>query len=762
MNPLLEGMNDKQSEAVLTTEGPLLIMAGAGSGKTRVLTHRVAHLIEDLNILPWRILAITFTNKAAREMRERIGQLVSPEDAQAVWVSTFHALAVRILRRDIDRLGYKKDFTIIDTSAQRSLIKRTLKDLNIDIEKYDPRSVLSAISNAKNAMEKPADYAENANGPFEEIVAKAYKSYQHQLELTQSVDFDDLIMLTIELLEKEPEVLNFYQNKFQYVHVDEYQDTNDAQYRLIHLLSDLHRNLAVVGDSDQSIYGWRGANMQIMLNFTKDYADAKTVMLEQNYRSTQNILDAANAVITNNQERIAKKLWTDNGKGDKITYYRAQSDRDEAYFVLSQIQKLKREDQYDYKDQAILYRTNAQSRGMEEALVKANIPYTIIGGSKFYDRKEIRDVLAYFTLITNPAENESFLRVVNEPKRGIGQTSIDKLRAFAQQNDWTLLDAAKNATLIPSLTSRAANQLTAFATMIENLQKQMTFDLSITDLTKQILDQSGYEKFLQEHPSPENQGRLENISEFLSVTAEFDEHYEPTDETISKYADFLSELALVSDLDNLDEATTNQVTLMTLHAAKGLEFPVVYMVGMEESLFPLAGALTDDDQMEEERRLAYVGITRAREKLYLTNAYSRMLYGRTSTNPPSRFIDEINPDLLEMPENQRVSSTQNQESQYPFARRSTAATGTTFTGRSSASNNRSMARATAQTFNNHTADQPNTEWHDGDQVQHKKWGVGRVVKTSGQGNDQELDIVFPNQGVKRLLAAFAPIEKIED
>ncbi|MBM7617451.1 DNA helicase-2/ATP-dependent DNA helicase PcrA [Weissella uvarum] len=764
MNPLLEGMNDKQAEAVMTTEGPLLIMAGAGSGKTRVLTHRVAHLIEDEHVLPWRILAITFTNKAAREMRERIGQLVSPEDANAVWVSTFHALAVRILRRDIDRLGYKKDFTIIDTSAQRSLIKRTLKDLNVDIEKYDPRSVLSAISNAKNAMETPEDYSEKANGPFEEIVAKAYKRYQHELALAQSVDFDDLIMLTIELLEKEPEVRNYYQDKFQYVHVDEYQDTNDAQYRLIRLLSDFHRNLAVVGDSDQSIYGWRGANMQIMLNFTQDYPDAKTVMLEQNYRSTQNILDAANAVINNNQERIDKKLWTDNGPGEKITYYRAQSDRDEAMYVLSQIKALKDSGKYDYKDQAILYRTNAQSRTMEEALVKANIPYTIVGGSKFYDRKEIRDILAYFTLITNPAENESFLRVVNEPKRGIGQTTIDKLRAFAQQNNWTLLDAAKNAALIPNLTSRAANQLTKFANMIENLQKQTEFDLSITDLTKQILDQSGYEKFLQEHPTPENQGRLENLAEFLSVTAEFDEHYEPTDETISKYADFLSELALVSDLDNLDEATTNQVTLMTLHAAKGLEFPVVYMVGMEESLFPLAGALNDDDQMEEERRLAYVGITRAREKLYLTNAYSRLLYGRTNTNPPSRFIDEINPNLLEMPEGAGLSTSQNQSEAYPFARRSERATNTTFSGRrqSSSVQQNQTKRATSRPVGAQQTDKTAVEWHDGDKVSHKKWGIGRVVKTSGTGENQELDIVFPEQGVKRLLAAFAPITKVDD
>ncbi|MDF8374387.1 DNA helicase PcrA [Weissella paramesenteroides] len=758
MNPLLAGMNDKQAEAVMTTEGPLLIMAGAGSGKTRVLTHRVAHLIQDLDVLPWRILAITFTNKAAREMKERISQLVDESDAEAVWVSTFHALAVRILRRDIDKLGYKKDFSIIDASAQRTLIKRILKDFNVDIEKYAPRSVLGAISNAKNAMEGPEEYVKKATGPFEEIVGKAYKEYQHRLALAQSLDFDDLIMLTIELLHKDQEVLSYYQEKFLYVHVDEYQDTNDAQYELVTLLSAKHRNLAVVGDSDQSIYGWRGANMQIILNFSKEYPDAKTVMLEQNYRSTQTILDAANAVIRNNNERIAKKLWTDNGEGEKITYYRGQSDRSEALFVIKEIRDAVDTQQHDYKDFAVLYRTNAQSRGVEEALVKANMPYTVVGGSKFYDRKEIRDVLAYLSLVTNPADNENFLRIVNEPKRGIGQTSLEKLRRFALENNWTLLDSAANATLIPGLSARAANKLTDFAKMISDFIKQMSFDLSLTDLTKSILEKSGYEAQLKKSPTPENEGRLENLSEFLSVTEEFDKNYEPSDESISKYVDFLGELALVSDLDNVDENSNNQITLMTLHAAKGLEFPVVFLVGMEENIFPLSRAATDDDQLEEERRLAYVGITRAKEKLFLTNAYSRLLYGRTTSNPASRFIDEIDAKLIDEKYDGSGFQSLNRERDLPFSKRSVPAQGVTFSGRK----RQQPVQLTSQSRPNATnTGAEKKDWVIGDAVQHKKWGIGHVIKITGDGEDKELDIAFPDQGIKRLLAAFAPISKVE-
>lgn len=757
---LLDGMNPKQAEAVKTTEGPLLIMAGAGSGKTRVLTHRVAHIIQDLNVAPWRILAITFTNKAAREMKERIAGLIGEEEADKVWVSTFHALAVRILRRDIDKLGYKRDFSIIDASSQRTLVKRILKDQNVDIEKYDPRTVLGTISNAKNAMETPAIYAKKASGPFEEVVAKAYQEYQHELSLAQSVDFDDLIMLAIQLLEQEADVLQYYQDKFKYIHVDEYQDTNDAQYRLIQLLAAGWRNLAVVGDSDQSIYGWRGANMQIILNFENDYPGAKKVMLEQNYRSTQTILNAANDVIANNNERIAKNLWTDNGTGEKITYYRGQSDRDEAYFTIKQIQDLMKNEHKQYRDFAVLYRTNAQSRGIEEALVKANVPYTMVGGSKFYERKEIRDILAYLALATNPADNESFLRVVNEPKRGLGSTSLEKLRQFALQNDWTLLDAATNAVLIPGLQTRAINQLIKFAQLITNFAQQETFDLSITDLTKEILTKSGYQAALEaDSRSIENQARLENLAEFLTVTEQFDKNYEPTEESVSKYVDFMGELALVSDLDNVEE-TDNSVTLMTLHAAKGLEFPVVFLVGMEEGLFPSSRSIQEPDKIEEERRLAYVGITRAKEKLFITNAYSRMLYGRTSSNMPSRFIDEISAEYLEQPAGQTLANAGISEGALPFARRTQQATATTFRGRQATPPTNTRQAPFMQT-SQPTPATTNDGWVIGDQAMHKKWGVGTVVKVNGQGEDQELDIAFPQQGIKRLLAAFAPITKAD-
>ncbi|QIL50858.1 DNA helicase PcrA [Weissella coleopterorum] len=761
---LLKGMNPQQAEAVTTTEGPLLIMAGAGSGKTRVLTHRVAHLIQDQKVAPWRILAITFTNKAAREMKERIADLIGVTDANRVWISTFHAMAVRMLRRDIDKLGYKRDFTIIDAGAQRTLVKRILKDQNVDIEKFDPRSVLSAISNAKNAMETPVGYAKTANDIFSKIVAKAYAAYQKQLELAQSVDFDDLIMLTIELLEQEPEVLAYYQDKFEYIHVDEYQDTNDAQYRLIQLLAAGWKNLAVVGDSDQSIYGWRGANLEIILNFEKDYLGAKKVLLEQNYRSTQIILNAANDVIANNHGRISKNLWTDNGDGEKITYHRSNSDRDEAVYILGEITNQVKNKNRQYRDFAILYRANAQSRGIEEALVKANIPYTMVGGSKFYERKEIRDILAYLSLITNPADDESFLRVVNEPKRGLGDTSIIKLRAFASEHNWPLLEAAANAHLMNDLQSRAQNKLMDFAILMQKLIQQEQFDVSITDLTRAVYQETKYVETLKVSPTPENENRLENLDEFLTVTEQFDKNYEPDEDSVSKYVDFMSELALVSDIDNVDQEDNN-VTLMTLHAAKGLEFPVVFLVGMEESIFPSFRAIIDPKQLDEERRLAYVGITRAKEKLYLTNAYSRMLYGKMSNNMASRFIDEISPKYLDMSAAGQLDSYQAREASLPFARRFQPATGTTFQGRPVGQrepNNRNLtsSRQIHQAPNPDNLEQ-SVSWSVGDLVTHKKWGTGTVVKVNGLGEDMELDVAFESQGIKRLLAAFAPIKKQE-
>lgn len=749
---LLQGMNDKQAEAVLTTEGPLLVMAGAGSGKTRVLTHRVAYLIEEQGVNPWNILAITFTNKAAREMQERVGKLLG-ESARDIWVSTFHALCVRILRRDIDKLGYNRAFTIADTSEQRTLMKRICSELNVDTKKYDPRAILSAISNAKNAMQTATDYAalnSHANNPLNQIVAKAYVLYQKELENSQALDFDDLIMKTIELFEKDPETLEYYQNKFHYIHVDEYQDTNDAQYQLVTLLAAKYKNLCVVGDADQSIYGWRGANMNNILNFERDYPEAHTVMLEQNYRSTQTILKAANEVIANNLVRKEKNLWTENGTGDKISYYRAQNEHDESQFVVSKIQAEISEHGYHYNDFAVLYRTNAQSRMIEETFMKSTVPYTMVGGHKFYDRKEIRDILAYLTLIVNPRDAMSFERVVNTPKRGIGPGSVDKLRQFANENGWSLLEAAQNVTLANAISARIRAKIEDFGRLMADLTKEADY-LTITELTDEILTKSGYLQMLKAENDLQAQTRQENLEEFKSVTQEYDQkHGEDEGDNRQKLMNFLSDLALVSDQDDVDEEAP-KVTLMTLHAAKGLEFPVIFLVGMEEGIFPLYRSLSNEKELEEERRLAYVGITRAKRKLYLTNAYSRMLYGRVQRNQPSQFVEEINDDLIKF-EN-ADSSSKAKSMNTPFAK--AAAQATTFTAQRRA---HGLKHSAKQESTGTGADKK--AWKVGDKVQHKKWGQGMVVSVNGSGNDMELDIAFPNEGVKRLLAQFAPIAKV--
>lgn len=750
---LLDGMNDKQAEAVKATEGPLLVMAGAGSGKTRVLTHRVAYLIEEKGVLPWNILAITFTNKAAREMKERVGKLLG-ESARDVWVSTFHALCVRILRRDIEKLNFNRAFTIADTSEQRTLMKRICSELNIDTKKFDPRSILSAISNAKNALQTPDEYAKEANGMFEQLVARAYKLYQQELEANQSLDFDDLIMKTIELFEQDPETLEFYQDKFHYIHVDEYQDTNDAQYKLVNLLAQKYHNLCVVGDADQSIYGWRGANMNNILNFERDYPNAHTVMLEQNYRSTQTILDAANEVIKNNVQRKKKNLWTENGKGDKISYYRAQNEHDEAQFIVSKIKEEHDQHGYNFNDFAVLYRTNAQSRMIEETFLKSSVPYTMVGGHKFYDRKEIRDVLGYLTLIVNPQDSISFTRVVNTPKRGIGMTSVEHLREFADENHWSLLQAAENVDIANTISTRTRTKIDQFGQLMRDLTKQAEF-LNLTDLTEEILERSGYNKSLKDDRSLEAQTRRENLDEFKSVTKEYDEqHKDDDDSNLQKVTNFLADLALVSDQDDVDEQAP-AVTLMTLHAAKGLEFPVVFLVGMEEGIFPLSRAIMEDDELEEERRLAYVGITRAKKKLYLTNAFSRLLYGRIQRNQPSRFVEEINPDLLQFENGDGEPSLNGQK--LPFG--GDAATATTYHHQQKHQYRSAGKRVKPVTNTGTGADK--VSWKTGDKVSHKKWGQGTVVKVSGSGNDMELDIAFPDQGVKRLLAGFAPIKKVD-
>ncbi|HHK2102723.1 TPA: DNA helicase PcrA [Enterococcus faecium] len=737
---LLNGMNPRQKEAVLHTDGPLLLMAGAGSGKTRVLTHRIAYLIEEKEVNPWNILAITFTNKAAKEMKERVNAILA-SGGEDVWVSTFHSMCVRILRRDVDFIGYNRNFTIIDSSEQLTLMKRILKELNIDPKKYDPRSILGTISQAKNSLQTPQDFAKMQGSYYEEIAAKCYAAYQKELQYNQCMDFDDLIMNTIRLFEEHPDSLTYYQNKFHYIHVDEYQDTNHAQYTLVNLLAGRFRNLCVVGDADQSIYGWRGADMQNILDFEKDYPDAAVILLEQNYRSTKNILSAANQVIENNSNRKPKNLWTENKEGNKITYYRADNERDETRFIVDRMQEEIRSNHRNYGDFAILYRTNAQSRVMEETLLKANIPYKMVGGHKFYDRKEIKDILAYLNVLANPQDSISFERIVNSPKRGIGPGSIEKLRSFASLHEWPLLEAAQNVDLA-NIGGKAGQQLGAFGEMIQEVTQMIPY-LTVTELTKEVLDRSGYLEDLKIQNTLEAQARIENLEEFLTVTQEFDKQFEQQNEEDAdapeeKLTVFLNDLALVSDIDNLEE-DASQVTLMTLHAAKGLEFPVVFLIGLEERVFPLSRALMEESELEEERRLAYVGITRAEEALYLTNAFSRTLYGRTQYNRPSRFVEEIDQELLEI------------EGMRPTPKKTPV-----------------FAKKTAYSYKQpETAVVPsksatggeNNSWKPGDKVKHKKWGLGTVVRVSGTSKDLELDVAFPSQGVKRLLAAFAPIEK---
>ena len=606
MNPLLTGMNDQQAEAVQTTEGPLLIMAGAGSGKTRVLTHRIAYLIDEKMINPWNILAITFTNKAAREMRERAVAL-NPATSETL-IATFHSMCVRILRREADHIGYNRNFTIVDPGEQRTLMKRILKNLNLDPKKWNERAILGTISNAKNDLLDEIAYEHQAGDMYTQIVAKCYKAYQEELRRSEAMDFDDLIMMTLRLFDKNPDVLAYYQQRYQYIHVDEYQDTNHAQYQLVKLLVSRFKNICVVGDADQSIYGWRGADMQNILDFEKDYPEAKVVLLEENYRSTKKILQAANEVIKNNRNRRPKKLWTQNDEGEQIVYYRANDERDEAVFVASTIDNIVREKVKNFKDFAVLYRTNAQSRTIEEALLKSNIPYTMVGGTKFYSRKEIRDVISYLNLIANTSDNISFERVVNEPKRGVGPGTLEKLRNFAYEQNMSLLDASANIMLSP-IKGKAAQGVYDFANMILNLRDQLD-GLSITDTVEAILDKSGYLDALSMQQTLESQSRIENIEEFMSVTKNFDEtNTDGTeDETgIDRLGRFLNDLALIADTDD-GEVEAAEVTLMTLHAAKGLEFPVVFLIGMEEGVFPLSRASEEPDELEEERRLAYVGI----------------------------------------------------------------------------------------------------------------------------------------------------------
>ena len=757
---LLEGMNERQKEAVQHTQGPLLIMAGAGSGKTRVLTHRMAYILAEEEVHPWNILAITFTNKAAREMKERVSQLVGPQ-AEDMWVSTFHSMCVRILRRDIELLGYQRSFTICDPSEQQTAMKRILKKLDIDSEKYDYRMILNRISQAKNDLEDVEKFSEKYTGYVEQIIAKCYREYQKELAKSMTLDFDDLIMLTVQLFQKHPETLQYYQQKFQYIHVDEYQDTNHAQYRLVTMLAKKFKNICVVGDADQSIYGWRGADMSNILEFEKDYQNAKVVLLEQNYRSTKTILQAANHVIENNVNRKVKKLWTENEEGQAITYYRAQSEQDEGRYVLSQIQSLLR-DGYHYDDFAILYRTNAQSRVMEENLLKSNIPFRLVGGQRFFERLEIKDLLAYLRLIVNSQDDLSFRRIVNSPKRGIGATSLAKLSDFAEVYQFSLLEASLQTTLSP-LSGKAAKALEKFATTIEELRKMQEF-LSISEFVEQVIEKTGYLAALEQQHTMEADARIENIQEFISVAKQFEQDRLEEESEESPLLQFLTDLSLVSDVDS-DDGDGRMVTLMTLHAAKGLEFPVVFIIGLEEGIFPSLRSMMEHDDVEEERRLAYVGITRAEQKLFLTNAYSRLLYGRTQTNRPSRFVLEIGEELFDSKQQQSYGSTSRQTASFGSK---TSSSGSLF----DKYREKSQATAYQPKVVQPSSIQPvrkqivaandGAVWKVGDKVMHKKWNVGTVVKVTGEGTNQEIDVAFAGMGIKRLLASFAPIERIEE
>ena len=761
MNPLLQGMNERQAEAVQTTEGPLLIMAGAGSGKTRVLTHRIAYLIEEKMVNPWNILAITFTNKAAREMRERAIDL-NPR-TQDTLIATFHSMCVRILRRDADHIGYNRNFTIVDPGEQRTLMKRILKELNVDPKKFTERTILGTISNSKNDLVTAESYAKNANDLYTEIVAKAYKRYETELKRSESMDFDDLIMNTILLFDKNPDVLAYYQGKFQYIHVDEYQDTNHAQYQLVQLLAKRFKNLCVVGDADQSIYGWRGADMQNILDFEQDYPEAKVVLLEENYRSTKTILQAANEVINNNKKRRPKKLWTQNADGENIIYHRSGDEREEANFVAGQINHELQENKRQYSDFAVLYRTNAQSRAIEEALLKSNIPYTMVGGTKFYSRKEIRDVVAYLNVIANVRDNISFERIVNEPKRGVGPKALETLRNFAAQQDVSLLEAARDVTL-SALKGKAASELFNLAHILLNIADDVD-QFTITELVEKVLDKTTYKRALEiQTTSLEAQNRLENIEEFLTVTKSFDdkeaENAVEGETGLDKLSRFLNDLSLVADTDSYDE--TSQVTLMTLHAAKGLEFPVVFLVGMEEGVFPLSRQAEDEDELEEERRLAYVGITRAEEVLYMTNASSRMLFGRSSYNQPSRFLREIDDELLTYTGQARKANTSFNATYKSASTSSRSQFGSGVSLADAIKGRKSAVSSTASVSARQGATaKPVGDWSIGDTAHHKKWGDGTVLDVSGTGSNMELKIAFPEVGLKRLLAQMAPIEKVE-
>ena len=767
MQELLEGLNDKQYEAVVNTEGPCLVIAGAGSGKTKVLTHKIAYLIQEKNIRPWNILAITFTNKAAKEMKERIEKLIG-DASNDMWVGTFHSICVRILRKWIDRVGYDSSFVIFDTSDQKTLVKQCIKELNLDDKMFTDRSVLSEISNAKNDMLEPEAYSARANGDFrKEKIAEVYKKYQARLKANNALDFDDIINVTIKVLGENPDALEYYGEKFKYILVDEYQDTNKAQFTLVTMLASRYGNITVVGDNDQGIYSFRGADISNILNFEKDFPGTKIIKLEQNYRCTGNILDVANAVIKNNETKYEKKLWTQNEVGALPKIFMGTDEYGEATYIVSQINSLKIEEYYKYSDFTVLYRMNSQSRAIEDILRRENIPYKIVGGLKFYERKEIKDIIAYLRLVHNNTDNLSLIRIINEPKRGIGKTSLENIEQLANQNNMSMFEVIKKADQFGLNRIFAASR--EFISTIEELSKQKD-ELTISELVKLILNKTGYTKALELENTVEAENRIENLDEFLTVTMEFEE--ESADNSL---AEFLESITLSSDIDGMEDAE-DSVTLMTLHSAKGLEFPVVFLVGMEEGIFPGYRSIGEPKELEEERRLCYVGITRAKNYLHLTCAKQRTIFGSTSCNQISRFVKEIPKDLLDGYEDvfeKKQETFKNSSYNWEYGGSFGASKvksysvfdgGQENTYKNVASTPTGFAFRTAESFLNNINKKEEvdvSQYQQGQRIYHKKFGEGTINGLEAEGNDIKLDIQFDKVGHKRLMAKFAGLEIIE-
>lgn len=758
---IYDTLNEPQREAVLHTDGPLLILAGAGSGKTRVLTHRIAYLIEELGVNPWNILAITFTNKAAGEMRQRVDDLVG-FGSESIWVSTFHSMCVRILRRFIDRLGYDSRFTIYDTDDQKTLMKAVCKKVDIDTKKFKERMLLSVISSAKNEMVLPEEFELNAGGDFVQLkIAKVYREYEAQLKANNALDFDDLLVRTVQLLQTQPDVRENYQERFRYIMVDEYQDTNTVQFKLVSLLAGKYRNLCVVGDDDQSIYKFRGANIRNILDFEKEYPDARVIKLEQNYRSTGNILNAANGVISNNKGRKDKTLWTANGEGEKISLRQFDTAYDEAEFIAEDIKKEVR-DGASYNDNAVLYRTNAQSRLLEEKFIAMNIPYKIVGGINFYARREIKDILAYLKTIDNGQDDLAVRRIINVPKRGIGLTTINRIQEAADERGISFYEALLAPEMIPGA-GRSAAKLDSFAALIEYFKGQAEKE-SLTDLLNEILDMTGYAQNLEADDEIDAESRLQNIEELVNKAAAYEEDCADRDEKAT-LSGFLEEVALVADIDSLEE-DQDYVVLMTLHSAKGLEFPHVYLAGMEDGLFPSYMTIMGDDpeELEEERRLCYVGITRAEQKLTLTCARKRMVRGETQYNRISRFVGEIPPELLDTGSRKRTYSLEDDGTDSStagnslFSNGKTASSGSSAWGKSHASKKPYTALTKGSQLTAQKSD--SLAYGVGDRVRHVKFGEGTVLDIKEGGRDFEVTVEFDTAGVRKMFAMFAKLVKI--